>query len=138
MSRRGESAHPGREYEAFLFAPLGDDRNGTPLAIASILGRMSLDPWSEAASLAALPTDAAERKLAALIDAMPNQPPGHPESATLAAHLIKLLPTARSKPALPAGPDLIIPTRAKKSHRRLIYLIGLVISCILLFGAFFA
>jgi hypothetical protein len=134
MSQRGETALPGREYEAFLFAPLGDDRNGTPLAIASILGRMSLDPWSEAASLAALPADAAERKLASLIDAMPNQPPGHPESATLAAHLVKLLP--RSKPA-PPEPDLTIPTSAKKSHQRLIYLIGIVVACILLFGAFF-
>ena len=137
MSQPGESAHPGREYEAFLFAPLGDDRNGTPLAIASILGRMSLDPWSEAASLAALPVDAAERKLASLIDAMPNQPPGHPESATLAAHLIKLLPT-RSKPALPdPGPGPTIPPGARNNHRRLIYLIGLVIACFLLYSAFF-
>ena len=61
--------HPGLKYEAFLFAPLGDDCNGTPLALASILGRMSLDPWDEAESLAALPPDAAAERLASLTPA---------------------------------------------------------------------
>jgi hypothetical protein len=136
MKQRVSMARPGLEYEAFLFAPLGDDRNGTPLALASILGRMSLDPWSEAAALAALPADVAARKLALLIEAMPDQPLEHRESATLAARLINLLPT-QPKTA-PPEPDLIADAGMKKGRRPVTYLIWFAIFCILLVGAIFA
>lgn len=136
MKQRVSMARPGREYEAFLFAPLGDDSNGTPLAVASILGRMSLDPWSEAACLAALPADVAARKLASFIEAMPNQRMEHPESATLAARLIKLLPT-HPKPA-PPEPGSAADASTKKRRRPVIYLIWFAVFCILLLGAAFA
>jgi hypothetical protein len=136
MKQRVSISHPGLKYEAFLFAPLGDDCNGTPLALASILGRMSLDPWNEAASLAALPADVAAGKLASLIEAMPNQPLEHPEYATLAARLIKLLPT-QPKPARPE-PDPMADAGAKKGRRPVIYLIWFAIFCVLLVGATFA
>src|SRR4051812_29590671 len=86
-------SNPGLQYTAFLFEPLGEDRNGVPLALASILGRMSLDPWSEAASLAAMPANVAAQRLASLIEAMPNHALQRPESKTLAERLVKLLPT---------------------------------------------
>jgi len=130
------STHPGLKYEAFLFAPLGDDCNGTPLALASILGRMSLDPWDEAESLAALPADAAAEKLASLIGAMPNQPLAHAESATLVAGLMKLLP-AQSKPSRPEA-DPIADAGAKKGRRPVTYLIWFAILCVLLLGIAFA
>jgi len=129
-------ARPGLEYEAFLFAPLGDDSKGTPLAVASILGRMSLDPWNEAASLAALPADVAARRLASFIEAMPNQQLEHPEVATLAARLIKLLPT-HPKPA-PPEPGPIADASTREGRRPVVYLIWLAIVCILLVGAAFA
>ena len=92
MKKHASLSHPGHPYTAFLFEPLGDDGNGVPLALASILGRMGLDPWSEAASLAAMPTDVASRKLASLIDAMPNHGSARFESNTLAEQLIRLMP----------------------------------------------
>src|SRR5256885_3249852 len=97
MKKRPSPSHPGLQYTAFLFEPLGDDRNGVPLALASILGRMSLDPWSEAASLAAMPAAVAAQKLASLLEAMPSHALLRPESNTLAERLIRLLPT-RSNP----------------------------------------
>lgn len=36
----------GSEFDAFLFASVGDDRNGLPFSIVSLLGRMDLDPWA--------------------------------------------------------------------------------------------
>src|SRR6266403_2366696 len=127
MKQRVSMARPGREYEAFLFAPLGDDSKGTPLSVASILGRMSLDPWNEAASLAALPADVATRKLASLFEAMPNQRLEHPEAATLAARLIKLLPT-HPIPA-PSEPGPMADASPKEGRRPVVYLIWLAIVC---------
>jgi hypothetical protein len=135
MNQRVSIARFGLEYDAFLFSSLGDDRHGMPLAIASVLGRMDLDPWHEAAALAALPADAAAKKLASFIEAMPDQPPKPPDSATLAARLITLLP-AQSKTAArvqdpPAG------TGAEMRRGPVIYLLWLALFCIVLLGASF-
>jgi hypothetical protein len=136
MKQRVSIAQFGLEYQAFLFAPLGDDGNGTPLAIASILGRMSLDPWHEAAALAALPADVAAKKLASFIDAMPDRSLKHPGSAELAARLVKLLPAPPSS----AVPELdpIAGTGAKKTRGPITYVIWFAIFCVLLLGASFA
>src|SRR4051812_29782643 len=135
MKRRTPFSHPGLEYAAFLFEPLGDDRNGVPLALASILGRMSLDPWSEAASLAAMPTDAAARKLALFIEAMPNHALPRVESNTLAERLIRLLPK-RPHPAAPATEPLA-DAHATKRRPLFRYLVCLVLFCVLLIVARF-
>lgn len=135
MKMRASFSHPGVEYTAFLFEPLGDDRNGVPLALASILGRMSLDPWSEAASLAAMPADAAARKLVLFIEAMPNQALPRVESNTLAERLIRLLPK-RPDPAAPATQPL---ADARATERRPLfrYLVWLALFCVLLIAARF-
>ena len=135
MTKRASFSHPCLQYTAFLFEPLGDDRNGVPLALASILGRMSLDPWCEAASLAAMPADAAARKLASLIEAMPNQALPRLESNTLAERLIRLLPT-RSNPVDPATEPL---ADAGAATRRplLRYLVWIVLLGLLLVAAKF-
>jgi hypothetical protein len=39
----------------FLFAAVGDEPNGMPLNVISALTRLGMDPWEEAARLAALP-----------------------------------------------------------------------------------
>ena len=135
MKLRASFSHPGVEYTAFLFEPLGDDHNGVPLALASILGRMSLDPWSEAASLAAMPTDAAARKLASFIEAMPNQALPRVESNTLAERLIRLLPK-RPDPAPPA-PEQLADAHATKRRPLFTYLVWLVVFCVLLIAARF-
>jgi hypothetical protein len=82
----------GPEFNAFLFSPIGDDRNGMPLSVVSLLARRDLDPWQEAASLAAMPADAATRRLDSLIRALPDQPLTLPDSGTIAIRLIALLP----------------------------------------------
>jgi hypothetical protein len=135
MKMRASFSHPGLEYTAFLFEPLGDDRNGVPLALASILGRMSLDPWSEAASLAAMPTDVAAQKLASIIEAMPHQVVPRVESSTLAERLIRLLPK-RPGPAAPATQPLA-DARAIERRPLFRYLVWLALFCVLLIAARF-
>jgi hypothetical protein len=138
MKKRAPLSHPALKYTAFLFEPLGDDRNGVPLALASILGRMSLDPWSEAASLAAMPAAQAARKLASLIEAMPDNSLLRPESNTLAERLIKLLPVlpAPSKPAV-AVTEPFAHVEANQRRPLVTYLVWIVVIGILLVGASF-
>ncbi len=82
----------GSEFDAFLFASVGEDRNGLPLSIVSLLGRMDLDPWQEAARLAALPTEAAAQKLASALAALPVPSLKQANPETMATRLIALLP----------------------------------------------
>ena len=51
----------------FLFAAIGNEQNGMPLNVVSGLTRLGLDPWEEAAQLAALPRAAAAEALAPII-----------------------------------------------------------------------
>lgn len=72
-------AHPalalliGPEFDEFLCAPIGADRNGTGLSVLSALARLNVDPWREATSLALMPRQAAVVRLTALIDALPDE-----------------------------------------------------------------
>jgi len=95
----------GSEYDNFLFAPIGVESGGMLLSVVSLLGRMDLDPWEEAATLAGLSVNAAVKKLAMFLRALPNPVPQlDPDGA--AARLIALLPrpsTAKVDP--PAGPQ---------------------------------
>jgi hypothetical protein len=60
----------GSEFDEFLFTPIGEDRNGLPLSVVSLFGRMNLDPWQEAGHLAALSADAAGKRLALSLDTL--------------------------------------------------------------------
>jgi hypothetical protein len=95
----------GSEFDDFLFAPIGEDRNGILLSVLSALARLDIDPWQEAAKLAGLPGATATQRLASLIAELPDEPASHPDPATIAARLIALLPcpaspTDRSRAAL--------------------------------------
>ena len=59
----------GSEFDEFLGASIGEDRNGMGLTILSARARLDVDPWEEATSLARMPRNAAVVRLKALIDA---------------------------------------------------------------------
>ena len=83
------------EFDEFLCAPIGDDRNGTGLSVLSALARLNVNPWEEATSLALMPREAAVVRLAALIDTLPNEGTIG-ISATIATDLVALLPRDNS------------------------------------------
>ncbi len=63
-----------------------------PLTVLSTLARLDLDPWQEAARLAGAPGQIATERLASLITSLPGRPSTLPDSRTIAATLIALLP----------------------------------------------
>lgn len=119
-------------FEDFLFATIGDDKNGMSLSVNSALARSGVDPWEEAATLARLPAETATRNLASLIAALPDGQFARPDPATTAARLIALLP----RPA-----DTHIPSRTTLSGYGAVinsaafrYAILVLISMILMLG----
>ncbi len=82
----------GSEFDAFLFAAIGEDRNGMPLSVVSALARMDLDPWHEAASLAGVSVEMATGKLISLLAALPDSSLKRLDPGATAARLIALLP----------------------------------------------
>jgi len=92
----------GSEFDAFLFAPLGEDRNGVPLSVISLLARMNLDPWQEAGDLAALPAEAAASRLAVSFDSLTDPILRQANSRAMILGLLALLP--RASPAVIPAP----------------------------------
>jgi hypothetical protein len=79
-------------FNKFLFAQVAEDRNGMALSVLSALARRDVDPWDEAAKLAALPGETAILRLATLIAPLPDGAAASLDAATIAARLVALLP----------------------------------------------
>jgi hypothetical protein len=84
----------GAQFDKFLYAPIREDRNGTPLSVLSALARLDVDPWQEALSLALMPKATAAARLAALIAALPDEQSSDNPAKSTAADLVTLLPKA--------------------------------------------
>lgn len=79
--------------EAFLFAEIGTELNGSTLTILSALARLGEDPWAQAARWAKGSRAAAIDLLAADIGRMPLPPHALAEARGTAARLLQLLPS---------------------------------------------
>lgn len=88
------------EFDNFLYAPIGADRNETPLSVLSALARLNLDPWKEAAELSELPKNLATQRLARSIARLPAGQWAQADSKAIAGRLIELLPR-RSNSTVP-------------------------------------
>ena len=86
----------GPEFDQFLGASIGEDRNGTGLSVLSALARLDVDPWKEATSLARMPREAAAVRLTELIEALPLAPASAIPSSMSAANLVALLPKGKA------------------------------------------
>ncbi len=91
----------GPEFDKFLSASIGQDRDGSGLSVLSALAWLDVDPWQEATSLARMPREAAEARLTALIDTLPRKLPSAIPSKASAAYLVALLPNSKSPAARP-------------------------------------
>ncbi len=124
----------GSEFDDFLFAPIGDDRNDMPLSVLSALARLDVDPWEEAAELARLPGETAAQRLALLIAALPDGPLAHLDPGTISARLVALLPR-RGRSNLPS-PKKLLSVGAATNPRTFIPMIFIyVIVAIFMMGA---
>src|SRR5258708_23223544 len=101
MALRPEYSLGHSEYNAFLFAAVGDEKVRLPLTVLTALTRLGFDPWREAARLSDLPRETPARAFAGTIAMLPEgdwKPSG---SEAIAAPLVNLLPRRRP-PAIPS------------------------------------
>jgi hypothetical protein len=63
----------GSEFDDFLFAAIGEGRNGMLPSVLSALAQLDIDPWQEAAKLAGLSGATATQRLASLIAELPGR-----------------------------------------------------------------
>jgi hypothetical protein len=92
MTRAAAMSLPGAEFNAFLFAPIGEDSNGMLVSVLSGLARLDVDPWQEAAKLAQLPGETATQRLASLIGVLRDRESSYLDPRAIATRLIALLP----------------------------------------------
>ena len=95
MTKANSLFFPRATFDAFLYASVGEEQNGMELSVVSALARFGLDPWQEAARLAALPKELATDGLGLLLDRLPEGRWQRSDTATIAARLVKLLPQGR-------------------------------------------
>ena len=133
----------------FLFSPIANDASGMHLTVLSALARSGVDPWVEAAELAALPRESATQKIAQMLARVPNGPSPGDQTANMAARLVAQLhspSTPRLKPVTSTGttsrgdemPRLsfaTLPTRVKSTFYVLVVLIVMAIAYRALVGS---
>jgi len=121
MTRSASISPLGPEFNDFLFAPIGEERNGMLLSVLSALARLDVDPWQEAAELAQLPRQTATQRLASLIAALPDGPSAHLDPGSIAARLIVLLP--RGAGSNIASRETLLNDGALTNSRTIMYVI---------------
>lgn len=80
------------EFERFLYATVGEDRNGSVVTVLSTLARLGLDPWNETAELVTLGRDAAGTRLGILLSRFRDVPALGSTHGRVARELSLLLP----------------------------------------------
>jgi hypothetical protein len=82
----------GTPFDRFLYASVGEDRNGNVVTVLSTLARLGVDPWDEAADLSDLARADARNRLGALLSRFNDVPALVREHGSMTARLLELLP----------------------------------------------
>jgi hypothetical protein len=80
------------DFEAFLYASIDEDHDAMPVSVLSALARLDIDPWEEAARLAAIPKCNAARRLVHIMASIPETSLEQRNIEELATRLVNLLP----------------------------------------------
>ena len=122
MARSLTSPLLGTQFNDFLFAPIGEERNGMLLSVVSALARLDLDAWQETANLARLPRTMATGRLTGLIAALPDEFLVHQDPAEIASRLISRLPRQTYSDALTGRNAPGLTTRAAIQTQTFLFL----------------
>jgi hypothetical protein len=82
----------GTPFDPFLYAAVGEDRNGNTVTVLSTLARLGLEPWDAAAELAGLTRAEARSRLDGLLARFRDVPALGQDHAAITQRLIDLLP----------------------------------------------
>lgn len=91
--------HPP-EFERFLHASVGEDRNGYAVTVLSTLARLGLDPWKETAELVTLGREEARARLGTLLVRFRDVPALASDHGRVARDLSQLLPEGQTSDSL--------------------------------------
>ena len=89
----------GTPFDPFLYAIVGEDRNGNTVTVLSTLARLGLEPWDAAAELAGLTRAEARSRLDGLLARFRDVPALGQDHAAITRRLIDLLPEAAGRHA---------------------------------------
>jgi|SRR5438874_6112211 len=92
MPLRPEYSLGHSEYNAFLFASVGEEKSGLQLTVLTALTRLGFNAWDEAARLSDLAKNAAAGELATTIGRLPERDWKASEAEAIAARLVIFLP----------------------------------------------
>jgi hypothetical protein len=115
-------------YNDFLFAPIGEEENGSTLSVLSALTRLELDPWEVAARLAGQSERSSRDALSRLIERISGPRRSPAEAKAIAARLIGLLP--KQDPAAPIN-AVAAAVRSRGVSPRLLWVIAAVLLLLL-------
>lgn len=99
MQEQGVSYPHPTEFDRFLYASVGKDRNGSVVTVLSTLARLGFDPWNETAVLVSLGQNAARVRLALLLSKSCDVPALEWNHRNVAQELSLLLPASPLSPA---------------------------------------
>jgi hypothetical protein len=116
MNARAATPRLGSEFDAFLFAPVGD-QTGMPISVVTMLARLDVDPWQEAARLAALAPEAAAQHVATMLKAMPDSSLQRDDVLTIASRLVARLPRPTPAAATPIQGSFVASGTPASRHR---------------------
>ena len=133
MTLRPEYSLGHSEYNAFLFAAVGEEKVGLPLTVLTALTRLGFDPWREAARLSDLPRETAARAFAVTIAMLPEGDWKASESEAIAARLVNWLP-GRSALAIPTVEARLIGGKKMKSGFATVLAWGVLAAALLFLG----
>ena len=122
MTRAAAASIQQSQFNDFLFAPIGNEKNGMLLTVLSALARLDVDPWREAASMAQMSTEAATDRMTSLITALPEKPSTVSDREAIAARLIALLPPRQV--IFNPAPSKALARAGAANNYRLIILVG--------------
>ena len=80
------------QFDEFLCASIGEEKNGMALSVLSAFARRNVDPWQEAARLSQLPREVATGELCSLIAEFSPGAPGRASPREIAERLMAPLP----------------------------------------------
>ncbi len=112
MTNTASVIHLDKQFDSFLFAVIGESKEGMCITVLSALARLNIDPWKKAAELSRLPGDVAGQKLASLIATLPDLRSANLEPGMI-DRLVSLLPTGRTASALKQTFDFGIATNVR-------------------------
>jgi hypothetical protein len=107
MPRSDAFALKNSGLNEFLLAEVGNEVNGSPLTILSVLARLGKDPWTEAARLAKLPKAKTIDYIANILSQMPLSPRALIDARATAARVTSLLPSQSKLQSPPIGRPLV-------------------------------